>query len=38
MVYTRHYDLQTVFDAEGRPGVFGKVATQLMRCIAASAR
>lgn len=30
MVATRHYDLQTVFDADGGPGVFGKVATQLM--------
>ena len=30
MVQTRHYDLQAVFDADGQPGVFGKVATQLM--------
>ena len=30
MVVTKHYNLQTVFDAEGGPGVFGKHATQLM--------
>ncbi|MCY4525885.1 MAG: class I SAM-dependent methyltransferase [Anaerolineaceae bacterium] len=30
MVQTRHYDLQAVFDADGAPDVFGKVATQLM--------
>lgn len=30
MVYTRHYELQKIFDADGGPGVFGKVATQLM--------
>ncbi len=30
MVQTRHYDLQSVFDADGGPGVFGKHATQLM--------
>ena len=30
MVQTRHYDLPAVFDAHGQPGVFGKVATQLM--------
>ena len=30
MVYTRHFDLQTVFDADGGPGVIGKVSTQLM--------
>lgn len=30
MVYTRHYNLQTVFDAAGGPGVFGKYATHLM--------
>ncbi len=30
MVYTKHYKLQTVFDAEGGPGVFSKHATQLM--------
>ena len=30
MVDTKYYDLQTVFDAEGGPGVFGKHATQLM--------
>lgn len=30
MVSTRYYDLQSVFDADGAPGVFGKVATQLM--------
>ncbi len=36
MVFTKHYDLQTVFAAEGCTGVFGKVATQLMalhRCV-----
>ncbi len=30
MVQTRHYQLQTVLDGNGQPGVFGKVATQLM--------
>ena len=30
MVQTRYHDLQSVFDADGQPGVFGKVATQLM--------
>ena len=30
MVDTKYYNLQTVFDAEGGPGVFGKHATQLM--------
>ena len=30
MVQTTHYDLATVFAASGTPGVFGKVATQLM--------
>ncbi len=30
MVQTRHYDLPAVFEADGQPGVFGKVATQLM--------
>jgi predicted O-methyltransferase YrrM len=30
MVYTRHFELQKVFDADGGPGVFGKVSTQLM--------
>ena len=30
MVYTKHYKLQTVFDAEGGTGVFSKHATQLM--------
>ena len=30
MVKTMHYDLQTIFDADGGVGVFGKVASQLM--------
>lgn len=30
MVYTKYFKLQTVFDADGGPGVFGKHATQLM--------
>ncbi|MCE2490210.1 MAG: class I SAM-dependent methyltransferase [Anaerolineae bacterium] len=30
MVQTRHYNLENVFDADSTPGVFGKVATQLM--------
>ena len=30
MVVTKYYNLQTVFDADGGPGVFGKHATQLM--------
>ncbi|MCY3906124.1 MAG: class I SAM-dependent methyltransferase [Anaerolineaceae bacterium] len=30
MVQTRHYDLSAVFEADGQPGVLGKVATQLM--------
>ncbi len=30
MVETRYYDLQSVFAADGGPGVFGKHATQLM--------
>ena len=30
MVDTRYFDLQSVFDADGGPGVLGKVASQLM--------
>ena len=30
MVQTRHYDLPAVFEADEQPGVFGKVASQLM--------
>ena len=30
MVQTRHYSLADVFAADGQPGLFGKVATQLM--------
>ncbi|MCY4009121.1 MAG: class I SAM-dependent methyltransferase [Anaerolineaceae bacterium] len=30
MVQTTHFELQEVFAADGQPGVFGKVATQLM--------
>lgn len=31
MVQTKHYDLQTVFEADGGATTFGKVATQLMK-------